>query len=197
MRLGTWNVEYARGIERNRRRLEEMHRRDADVWVLTETHDDLQLGTPYAAARSAQRPLKQPGARWVTVWSRLPIVETLPVVDPLRMVAVRLLAPPGDIVVVGTVLPWHSDRGDALTDPAPRNWEEHHRKIPRQGAQWARFRADYPRADLCVMGDFNTGINGGYGTRRGRALLAAGGAEPYGLERKDAIPERRRAITAG
>lgn len=172
MRLGTWNVEYARSVERNALRRAELLRHRADVWVLTETHDDLDPGQGFAAVRSSQRPAQPPGARWVTIWSRWPVLERPPVDDPQRTVAALLQAPYGQVVVFGTVLPWHSDRGDTPADPPPRNWEEHHRVIPQQGAEWARLRGAYPFADLCVIGDFNTGITAGYGTRQGRKLLA-------------------------
>jgi hypothetical protein len=90
----------------------------------------------------------------------------------LRTVATRLRAPHGEVVVFGTVLPWHSDRGDTPSEVPPRNWEEHHRVVSRQGAEWARLRSAHPDADLCAMGGFNTGIAAGYGTRQGKALVA-------------------------
>ncbi len=41
IRVGTWNVEDARGAEKNQRRLDLLVCQATDVWVLTETHDDL------------------------------------------------------------------------------------------------------------------------------------------------------------
>ena len=175
--MGTWNVEYARGADRNALRLSELVRREADVWVLTETHDDLDLAPAYKAIRSQPRPGKPVRARWVTIWTRWPLLDQLPVEDPLRTVAARLLAPHGEVIVFGTVLPWHSDRGDTPSVPPPLNWEEHHRVIPLQGAEWAGLRAAHPAAELRIIGDLNTGITGGYGTRQGRALLAQAMAE--------------------
>jgi len=43
LRIGTWNTEYASGVDKNARRLALLNGRPADVWVLTETHDDLDL----------------------------------------------------------------------------------------------------------------------------------------------------------
>lgn len=42
LRIGTWNVEYA-NLANNPRRLELMHTANADIWVLTETRDELNL----------------------------------------------------------------------------------------------------------------------------------------------------------
>jgi hypothetical protein len=44
VKIGTWNVEYAEGEAKNRLRLQRLHQAQADVWVLTETHDRLDLG---------------------------------------------------------------------------------------------------------------------------------------------------------
>src|SRR5665647_1505564 len=52
VRVGTWNVEYARGAEKNDRRRAQLLSRRAAVWVLTETHDDLDLSATHDAVRS-------------------------------------------------------------------------------------------------------------------------------------------------
>lgn len=168
MRVGTWNVEYARGAEKNRRRLELIRRANADVWVLTETHDELSLEPSYRCASSTPRPDK-PGGRWVTIWSRLPPSRVLATSDPCRTAAVLLPTSRRPLIVYGTVMPWGADRGPLGT---ARFWSEHHRVIPEQGADWAMLRAGTPGALLCVAGDYNTTLGGpGYGTRQGRAAL--------------------------
>ena len=49
LRVGTWNVEYGRGTAKNRARLALLNGWDAHVWVLTETHDDLDLSPTHTA----------------------------------------------------------------------------------------------------------------------------------------------------
>lgn len=71
-------------------------------------------------------------------------MTALPVMDPTRTVAALVDSPIGPLVVYGTVLPWHCDRGDAPGDPSPRNWEEHHRVIPLQAAEWKRLAEENP-----------------------------------------------------
>ena len=75
VRIGTWNVEYAAGVERNVARLQRLLAADCDVLVLTETHDALALPAPYVAVSSDQRPTAAAGGRWVTIWSRLPVTD--------------------------------------------------------------------------------------------------------------------------
>jgi hypothetical protein len=172
--VGTWNVQYARGPEKNRRRLDHLKSLEADVWVLTETHDDLDLSASHTAIHSESR-YATPGGRWTTIWTSLPVIELLSTSDPRRCVAVRLDAgKAGEIIVYGTVLPWNGDAGPGVTPPA-RGWDEFHRVVPLQGREWASLREDHPGATLVVAGDLNQDLGGQhyYGTKACRALLTA------------------------
>lgn len=63
MRIGTWNVQYAAGRQKNERRLRRIQEMNCDVWILTETHDELALGTAYYA-ESTTAYSDQPGQRF-------------------------------------------------------------------------------------------------------------------------------------
>ncbi len=176
MRIGTWNVEYAAGAEKNARRRRRLEQTDCDIWVLTETYDDLSPGAEYFAAHSAQRSTGRKGGRWATIWSRYPIVQRLPVEDEHRTVAAMLRCPGGPLIVFGTVLPWHDDRGPERNAP---NWAEFYRVAAGQAAEWAALCRAHPEAGLCVAGDLNMNLGGKhhYGTVKGRAMLRAGMVE--------------------
>lgn len=90
-RVATWNVESAAGGDRNARRLELIQGADAEIVVLTETHDELAL-SDYEAASTMQRPAARQGARWTTIWSRRAVRRRIETADPLRTVAVELEA---------------------------------------------------------------------------------------------------------
>jgi len=173
MRIGTWNVEYAAGRDKNDRRIRRLREMACDIWVLTETHDDLDLGPDYHAVSTTQRVTGRAGARWTTIWSRCPITKEVSAGDSNRTVAALVESPLGPLVVYGTVLPWHSDLGP---DASAKVWAEHHRVVPMQAKEWARLRADYPEAALCVAGDLNMNLGGPhyYGTAKGRELLRDG-----------------------
>jgi len=179
LRIATWNVEYAAGAERNERRLQLLLRADADLHVLTETHDDLIL-PGYTPVSTLQRPGRnaRAGSRWTTIWSRLPVVRQVQTVDRLRTCAVEL---EDHVLIFGTVLPWHSDPGPGGSQ-AP-NWTEFRRIVPEQGAEWLRLREQYPSHDIVVAGDFNQSLASRhyYGSRELRRLLehqcAAAGLE--------------------
>ena len=188
LRIGTWNVEYARPSRRAALR-EVLNANDADVWVLTETHDDLRPdGCPHVA-HSDQRPLGAPGvvagSRWVSIWSRRPL-RTLrsPVSDPDRTVsAVVDLGGDGLLLVYGTVMPWHADQGDQASGEKRPFWSEHYRVTAMQAAEWTRLRECHPGAKLCVAGDFNTE----YGHRVPLRREARHQHDPRWLAREQAV----------
>lgn len=178
VRIGIWNVEYAypRRLDALRRVLAD---NPADIWVLTETHDDLAPSDCPFVVHSSPRPKNwsgiRPGSRWVSIWSRLPITQavTLPGVDAERTVVAAVELPSSEtIVVYGTVMPWKGDRGKF-------DWSEHHSVVPMQCAEWRALREKFPEAALCVAGDFNTDMGTGsyYGTREGIAMIRSGLAD--------------------
>lgn len=171
MKIGTWNVEYAAGDKKNELRLKRLLQMNCDVWVLTETNADLDLSNAgFKPVRTTPRKPGRTGSCWTTIWSRLPVVKVVPTEDPNRTVAAILQAPFGELLVFGTVLPWHSDKGDKGT---VKNWEEFYRVVPLQGREWARLRKEHPDAEMCVAGDLNMNLGGPhyYGTKKGRAML--------------------------
>lgn len=173
MRIGTWNVEYAAGADRNARRLARLRQADADVWVLTETHDELDLSATHVAISTIQRPTGRKGGRWTTIWSRFPVPQPIEVADNVRTVAAVLTTPMGNIAVFGTVLPWGTDPGPSGT---ARGWSEMDRVLPLQLAEWARIRERHPGVPLVIAGDFNLSLGGQsyYGTKRARTVLREG-----------------------
>ena len=175
MRIGTWNVEYAyeTRLDALRAKLAET---PADIWVLTETHDALAPEGCEFAAHSLPRPQNwsgiRPGSRWVSIWSRYPILRQvdLPEADRERTVAALLdLGADATMLVYGTVLPWKGDREKF-------DWSEHHRVIAEQCAEWLKLRDLHADAALCIAGDYNTDLGTGayYGTNVGIAALRSG-----------------------
>jgi hypothetical protein len=182
MRIGTWNVEYAyEGRLDILRRVMAVH--SADIWVLTETHDDLVPEGALFCAHSEPRPRNfsgiREGSRWVSIWSKYPIIQsvTLPSADRKRTVAALLDIGHGkELIVYGTVMPWHTDQGDNPAEAKTANWSEHNRVVPLQCAEWAELQRLHPKAALCVAGDYNTDMGTGsrYGTKEGIAALIEG-----------------------
>jgi len=88
MRIGTWNLERATGRDKNRHRLDLIASMQADLWVLTETHDDIDLSrlghrTRPFACTSVRATRRAMGHDLVS----LPVVGSLDLDDPVRTTA--------------------------------------------------------------------------------------------------------------
>ncbi len=154
IRVGTWNVQSAT-VDRNAARLAWMLTLDCDLWVLTETNDDLALPEPFKPIHSEPRPTARKGGRLVTICSRLPATR-LPTEDPVRTVAAQLN---GGTIVFGTVLPWHTDPGPTPDRAKPlRSWEEFQRVTPLQGGEWRALRGNHAGKLLVIAGDLNQSL---------------------------------------
>lgn len=156
LRIATWNL--ARPKERSHTKVpalrKQIQAKDADIWVLTETHDVVSPGPDYHGIHTVGSDREQqPGERWVAIWSRVGAIEPLPTSDPVRTCCARVKLSTGrDLLVYGTVLPWigskwgelHSADGAAFIAA-----------LEGQAADWRRLRAVYPEALFCVAGDLN------------------------------------------
>ena len=188
-RIGTWNVEYA-SLAKNGRRLEIMHAANADIWVLTETRDELDLGSGYTAVSSAPRDLDRlvATARWVTIWSRFPLLTPIEVRDTSRTVAGLYETPLGPLLVYETVMPWHTDKDPSDT----KDWAKHERVVPEQAHEWLALAQRHSRAAVCIAGDLNMNLGGPhyYGTKQGQRLLPSGmdGAKLTCVTRTEHVP---------
>jgi endonuclease/exonuclease/phosphatase family metal-dependent hydrolase len=160
MRIGTWNVEYA-GREGNPYRRAILTARDADIWVLTETHADLDLSDTHFPVVAEARPgfgnaKVGPGSTWVTIWSRYRPLWAISVPDHRRTVAAVFDAPGGPVAVAGVVLPWHDDVGDTQIDPRPAHWVEHRRVLRDEFPVLLRALRESGAGRRVVAGDFNS-----------------------------------------
>lgn len=177
MRIATWNVERPTNATspRSQRILQKIHHINAGIWILTETHDDITPGPAYTPVATEPVPTPptrhKPGERRTILWSRYPILETIPEDVAHRTVCARLQTPLGPLVVFGAIIPY-SGR-DCPPYGQMRRWEAHYAAIAVQGACWLRLNRKYYDHALLVGGDFNQTREGRYtyGTKWGRTLL--------------------------
>ncbi|MEY3898783.1 MAG: hypothetical protein RLZZ214_4305 [Verrucomicrobiota bacterium] len=173
MRIATWNIERPDPADtaRNRARMEKIREIDADLWILTETHEVIDLSNTHHGAAttfSARKPL--PGEACATVWSRWPIQHSIDTSDPSEAVCVEVAHPDGPLLVYGSIIAYAGYRGP---DGMSRMWHEHYRFIEWHGRDWKRLRAEFPGHRFITGGDYNQNRDGArwYGTRKGRELL--------------------------
>lgn len=198
LKVATWNLALPVSDARRAAMREHTDREQADVWVLTETHDGFTPGHPYSHSSAAGRDGDH-GAehRWVTTWSRYPL-EPLETADEQRTAAARVRPGSGaPFIVYGTVLPWvgspwrgHPSAGGAAFRAA----------LALQAADWRRLRSAYPEDELFVLGDLNQDLVTPhyYGSRANRAALedALEGAGLVALTAGAGDPVRRDSAPA-
>jgi len=176
MRIATWNVERPGDGDssRTKRILAKLEEIAADIWILTETHETVR---PKSGAHQVSSPnieaapiSHRVGEHKVTVWSRWPMLNRYEVSMVNRAAWTAIETPIGDLIVYGTVIPYHGARWPYGTK---RNWDAHYAAIAVQGAEWGRLRQKYPSSGMCVAGDFNQNRTGAYkyGSKWGRKLL--------------------------
>lgn len=165
LRIATWNLEHPVEQWAQASILDRMAAVSADLWVLTETHDDVvprrnddvPPRQAYHAVSSAPRRGSSPGERWVTIWSRHPILGQHETSDPERTVAVTVeLCDGRHLLVYGTVLPWC---GDAWGGFPSKGAVAYTNALERQASDWQRLQAAHPGTPLCVAGDFNQDLS--------------------------------------
>jgi hypothetical protein len=185
LKIATWNVQLP--VSPRRRKEMRLHtdREQADVWVLTETHDDFTPGDDYSPISSlaGRDGLHKPEHRWVTIWSKQPI-ERLATKDELRTAAARITPSSGDpFIVFGTVLPWMGDKWGGYPSAGGVAFRE---ALAVQLADWLRLRREFPKDEFFILGDFNQDLISRppryYGSVTNRKALEAA------LERAGQVP---------
>ena len=163
MKIATWNLDHATESWRQEAICSKLTDINADIFILTETRDSISPGEAFTcvARSSSSKELKEDES-WVTIWSRLPVIEKeLPTTDSEFTAAATVSLPDRTpLVIFGTVLPW---RG--------RKWIDRERKeYPSAGAvafkaalgaqqeDW-RSLAREQSAALCIAGDFNQDLS--------------------------------------
>ena len=177
MRIATWNLERPQNNTTKRSQLlgEKIKEINADIWVLTETHDAISPGAEYHPISSEPAPnppvLHKEGERRTTIWTCYPIKETIPTNTPDRTVCTDIDTSFGSLLIYGTIIPYH--RSGCPPYGTARQWEAHYAAIATQGAEWQRLRRQFPSHGFCMAGDYNQNRDGGrwYGTKWGRSLL--------------------------
>ena len=140
MRIATWNLERPKNgsSQRSRLLMDKLGEIDADIWILTETHDEVIPDKGYHSGSTD--PVPEPpiihldGEHRTTIWTRWPIADTLPTSSPDRTVCADIETPYGSLLVYGTIISYH--RSGCPPYGSARQWEAYYAAIATQGAEW-------------------------------------------------------------
>lgn len=169
LRIATWNLDHAyKGNRPVLRQIEAIVKVAPDILVLTETCDQVDL-SPYGYHAVYAQP-NEYKKYCAAIWSKFPITRQHETGDPEATICAQIATLLGDMLVYGTIITYHGDKGPDKNSAA---WVEHYKAIGLQGNDWARLRAQ-TSLPLIVAGDFNQTRDGSsrtYGTAHGRDLL--------------------------
>jgi endonuclease/exonuclease/phosphatase family metal-dependent hydrolase len=154
IKIATWNVQLPVARRRREKLRQHADREQADIWVLTETHDGFTPGDEYKAVSSAagRDGTHKAEHRWVSIWSKHPL-EPLKTSDSERTAAARVSPASGDpYIVFGTVLPWIGSKWHGHPSAGGVAFGE---ALALQSADWVHLRKQFPKDEFFLIGDFN------------------------------------------
>ena len=176
MRIATWNLDHASKSRRSivDAQIAQMKKIDADIWVLTETCEQVDLHADGYECVTPHRNIKY-GKYWSTIWSRLPIAHQIDCYDNETAVCAQITSLLGDLIIYGTIITWKNDLGSDPNKKSPP-WAEHEKSIIDHGADWRSIqdKDQYRGIPFVAMGDFNQtrdGASRGYRSPNGVQLL--------------------------
>lgn len=174
LRIANWNLER---VVPNQNRVASIHSAmsdiAADIWVLTETHQQISPGEGFSSVTSEDpdRESKQ-GERWTAIWSQFHLEPLSSFVsDNQRCTAAKISHPNfGEIVVYAMVLPWG---GSTWRGIPSRGGAAFAAALAAYQCDWEQLQKSFPDAIHIVAGDFNQSFVSRhyYGSNRNRKVL--------------------------
>ena len=174
-KIANWNLERPKSeTKKTKLAIEKILEINADIIVLTETSKSVDLREFYPFQISTKSYERTPDEQWVTIWSKWEILKQIETFDNFRTVSGTIKSPFGDIIVFGTIIPYHQAgvSGIRYGNLNYKIWEYHEKDLYSQSENWKKL-IETEKLPLFVIGDFNqTRFNNqGYGTTRVREIL--------------------------
>ena len=156
MKVATWNLQRVLPLEHRasliRKQIEIV---DADIWILTETHELVSPGNAFSSVMCGKHDGEsKPGEHWSGIWSRYPIMH-LPsfVSDASRCTAALVTHPDfGEVTVYAMVLPWGGSSWGGVESAGGAAFSA---ALAAYAEDWKGLRKSFPNALHVVAGDFN------------------------------------------
>ena len=179
LRIATWNLDRS-GIRKKTRvgpQLKKLEALDADILVLTETHESIRpSGYDFHIASERDPDYHQEGESCVSIWSRYPLTE-IPSNSENRYLTVCAevhgQAGIGEIVVYGTIITYGAD---GVAEGLAKHWERHRAAVKSQAEEWNTLSQRYPGHLRVIAGDFNENLDGKrwYGVKDAKDAIQSG-----------------------
>lgn len=107
-KISNWNVERPKyDTAKTNLVISKIFELNTEIIVLTETSDAVNLSAYFPYSISTLSYDRTPDEQWVTIWSKWEIVEEIKTFDSYRTVYAKIKSPFGEIVIYGTIIPYH------------------------------------------------------------------------------------------
>lgn len=174
-KIANWNLERPKSkTEKIKFAIEKIKEVNADVIVLTESSDAIDLSELYPFQISTLSYERTPNEQWVSILSKWKITKQIETFDNYRTVSGIIESPFGNFIVFGTIIPYHlaGVTGTRYGNLNYKKWEYHEKDLYAQSENWKKL-LETEKLPLFVIGDFNqTRFNNeGYGTPKIRQIL--------------------------
>lgn len=175
-RIANWNLERPREYTKKTKLvLDQINKIDADIFVLTETSNAIDLSSKYQSIKSVSYD-RYPNEQWISIWTKWKIEKQIKTFDNKRTTCILIKAPFGSLIIYGTIIPYHMAgvTGNRYEYEGYKPWELHYEDITRQSNDWEMIQSKNKDIPFFVIGDFNQtrdNLEKGYGTLKGRELL--------------------------
>ena len=161
MKIATWNLERpTKNGHKTPAILQYLHQINADIVVLTETNDCIDLGKEYEHFHTEKLsgPFYKQGDRQVSIFSKYPITQQLETFRADTSLCVEISTPLGNLIVYGTIIGNFGNRGDQFKEDLNK--------------QLLDFETHGTTDNFCIIGDFNISFSDNYYfTKDGRSKL--------------------------
>ncbi len=179
MKIATWNIaRHRKGSEKMNAILELLKELDADILVLTETTDSIDLGAQYKCfhtSKPSERYFRSDERR-VGIYSKYDFYAEIETFRSDTSICIHLDTPLGPIAVYGTIIGIEGNRSENF--------------MPDLEMQVKDFERISKANSLCICGDLNmTFSDNYYFTEEGRQVLIKSFAKNNLINLTAAIPE--------
>ncbi|MBL0145407.1 MAG: endonuclease/exonuclease/phosphatase family protein [Chitinophagaceae bacterium] len=161
MKIATWNLERpTRNGQKSAAILEYLKKVNADILVLTETNEFINLGSEYELCHTEifSGSFYKQGDRQVSIFSKYPIVRHIPTFRSDTSLCLTVDTPYGELIIYGTIIGNFGNGGDQF-------------KLDLE-KQLADFEAIGKAQNFCIIGDLNISFSDNtYFTKEGREKL--------------------------
>lgn len=177
LRIANWNME--RPLNNTKKTflaLNKIAEINADILVLTETSNAINLSTLYPYCISTISFERTPTEQWVAIWSKFEIKNQIKTFDSHRTVCCTINSSLGEIIIYGNIIPYHMAgvSGVRYGSLNYKPWQFHEEDLFNQANDWECILNKNIDIPFFIIGDFNQtrGINTGYGTKRVKNILS-------------------------